>query len=444
MTPKRVVRTTRERSGRFGRPVVARTPRQFQTNPQPTDGKSPLPSTSHHPSERWLECLALIYVASTALESWRLPRFDSPAKVAGGLLCVVWLGAVLFYNRRPVFRRGNAAIVSLFSFWVSLTIFWSWDVASTMSSVFGMIGLTVSALAVADVLYESLLKPARALLIGAALLALPVFTPLATANVNGRISYWSLDANLLAYKLCLGVAAACYLVIRESNKSYQFLALAGLIFTSLAVVNTGSRTGLGAVAGTLLLTVLIGARKLSTFFLVLACSFASWRVFVWMFENGRIPIRVVRWLEDPTITDSRVFIIESYRYTQSVWNIKGVGLSSDRAYLLSTGMGDQNVHSGFWKIWIETGLIGLLLCALVIVSTVIAARVAPNRALLLLCLPTLVAYGYTLGGIYYNAVWVLIGLAIGKRRSASSESPISSRVGIQPERGVRVRHSTRA
>lgn len=404
-------------SGSVGDLTVGKKSNRMPDSPK---SASAITSGSHESEDRWLRGLALLYVAATPFDLVYIPLLGrTPAKFIGGILCFFWLFQIVFNNRRPALRRGNALAILLFALWVSLTAFWSANAPATISSAIGMVGLVTSAFAIADLLFESVIAPARALLIGCLLLALPIFTPIARVR-SGRVSYWGQDENTLAYRLCLGVGAACYLLLRDPERRRRLFALAGLILLTVATLMTGSRTSLGVLAATLTLAVVIGARRFSTLVTSLASCVIAWQAFQFLLQNGKLPPRMVMWLDDPAISDNRAAIIDVYRYTQDYWNLKGVGLSADRDYLMATGLGSHNAHSGFWAMWIETGLIGLILGGAVLVSTVIAGLTAPNKIFILLCVPTFVAFGYTLGGFLDNAIWVLIGLAIGRRRVPSS------------------------
>lgn len=134
--------------------------------------------------------------------------------------------------------------------------------------------------------------------------------------------------------------------------------------------------------------------------------------------------------------DSRSLIIDAYRASQPFWLIKGVGVGADAEYLLSTVGTYANAHSAFWKIWVELGLIGLALWALLLVGLAVRVKGSSDRAFFVLAAVPIILFFMTLGPLNSNVLWVVLGLALGSSprngEAHGSGSGSSSTFGASP------------
>ncbi len=141
-----------------------------------------------------------------------------------------------------------------------------------------------------------------------------------------------------------------------------------------------------------------------------------------------IPTRVGDWLGDLTFTDSRSDIIGQYRLNQGDWSMTGIGAGADADYLQSSLYVYLNAHNAFWKVWIELGVVGLLLWVLLVASLIRLAWRSAERTLFVLFSIPIVFFMYTLAPMNSNALWVVFGLAMGAgstRASTAHSRPVA-------------------
>ena len=141
-------------------------------------------------------------------------------------------------------------------------------------------------------------------------------------------------------------------------------------------------------------------------------------------DDSKSDHRVAR---GPDFSDGRDKIIAAFWTTRSDWFTKGIGVGADADYLYLAASWYRNAHSGFWKIWIGTGLIGLVLWGFLLIGLMYRAWHSAERTFFLLCLPPIIGFFYTLGPLNSNMLWVVFGLALGAC-PAKSVAPSSSAV----------------
>lgn len=386
---------------------------------------------------RGLRNLALVYIFCTPLDIVPFP-VGSPALVTGAVFLLVWLVA-LARGAVRVPRSPNLLIVLvLLPLWSFTTVFWSYAPAVSLVQSTSTLMLAISAIALASVLQGEVRGAAASLALGSALAGcLAILNgPAAIVDSGGLVtvteqySFLGLDQNALAFGLSLGLAAALYASLRWGNLRLRigFIGLALILVWSLLLV--GSRTGLGSTIAIGVVFLLVSLRSARASVGALLGGLATLVLVRLLAEARLVPLRLVEWLQQPIAMDSRAEIIEVYRATMSEWILHGVGAGADADYLFATGSWYRNAHSAFWKIWIETGLVGLMLWMLLLIGIAYWVYRSRDRFFFLLVLPPIVFFFFTLGPMNSNALWVVFGVALGAayspRQRENGGRPLSS------------------
>jgi O-antigen ligase len=276
----------------------------------------------------------------------------------------------------------------------------------------GFVALT--AVAVCDTVGLNPHSVARALAVGGVITATWTLTFEPNAAREGRVSIAGVDETMLSFNLALALAAALFLLFGERGGRDTVLTALATVCVVIAVLLTGSRTGLAAILmllATVLGISLVAARKAVP--VLLLATLVSFLAYAFAASSRLLPDRITLFLENPTVEDPyRAILLDQFQSFREIWIWKGVGAGSNAvANAVSTGTYGA-VHSGFWRVWIELGILGLALWAsLLFVVFMFGAR-SPSRILLILQLPVWLAFMYSLGRYEAAAVWVLIGLAM--------------------------------
>jgi O-antigen ligase len=228
-----------------------------------------------------------------------------------------------------------------------------------------------------------------------------------------------IDENATALVLAVGFAALIYVAMHFDGRRAVFLGLIAAE-TGVATLRTGSRSGAIAASVVLLVALLqlIRQRRMRSVLmfrtaamLLLVCA-----SFIWALNAGLLPQRVASLLNFGPVSDSgRSGIIDLYLTTFDHWALFGVGLNADAQYLFLTHSWYKNAHSMFWKTWIESGVVGLILIA-AFLSVVIERgfRSVASQALILMAVPIFV-FAITLGVLSTSVFWFVIALALAQR-----------------------------
>lgn len=239
---------------------------------------------------------------------------------------------------------------------------------------------------------------------------------------EGRASVGGVDENGIALALGLGFAAACYLAVFETAGTSRILVAGEMLLIGLATAHSGSRTGIASiilVIGTAaaLAAILGRAGKRITaivsMLLIAGCTYFAYR---WGIAHGYVPERVVTFIQAPELHDpSRNQIIDQYRQFIGDWEFFGVGYGADVYFILERGAGHNNAHSLFWKTWIETGFLGLLLVFGLIASSIWAGVKNGEARLVAIMWAGYAAFAWSLGGDRTDEFWWMIALSITPR-----------------------------
>lgn len=407
------------------------------------------------PTPDGLVATGLLYVFTTPLDFVPTP-IVTPTTGAGVVFLATWALALISGRRVSPPTSLMLTLMCLVTLWTGLTLWWSWDTEVTRTQSITAVLLAASAMAVGGTFRGSFAAPAWALALGATVAAVAtlisgkqvVYEDGMAVQID-QSTFLGIDQNVLAFHLCLGLAAAVYLLLIDQRLSGKALALGLLAVISVGILAAGSRTGMGSLIMTMGIFALMSVKSLRSAVMWLAAlAVAVWGYFR-LAETGLLPERIVEWLKSPTINDNRVEIIQQFQFAREEWMVRGVGAGADASYLLQTQGWYKNAHSAFWKIWIETGLVGLTLWGGFLAVALVRAVKSSSRAFFLLMAPTIVAFFYTLGPLNSNMLWVVFGLALGapvttsKRKSRGpGNRPGINRSRARPPR-VQLRTSAR-
>lgn len=381
----------------------------------------------------------LAYVAVTPLENLSLP-VASPVQILGLLFYASWLADFLF--ARSQLRTPPRAFLPFvaFAIWSGLAIIWSWDPGASILVAMTNTALTVGVVACSDTFRGRLRFPIGALAVGATFTAIFVLI-FGAEETNLQTQIEGVDENITSFGLAVGLAAVLYLAISSSSGSNRLVWTVCAVLDVGALFRIGSRTGLVSVVGIAAVLLLISMRSWRA--LVVAC-FAvgtGFLTFMYFLSAGLIPPRIVEFLDAPVTTDSRDEITEAFVAFKPLWEVTGVGGGADATFLGEVANWPRNVHSGFWQIWVEFGIVGLLLWLWMLVVIIVGISKLGEVKFFLLAAVPVAAFTYTLGPTRSNMLWVLFGLAVSglvlkrhSRRSSRQFDGVVNSAGLQQGR----------
>lgn len=370
--------------------------------------------------DRVVEYVGLAYVFSTPLDLISLP-VRSPTTILGALLIALWLVRSIRRGGQLPKHGWAIGLGLLFVAWASLTSAWSVVPDVSVSQAISTAMLLLAAIAIGSVFGTRLQRPAWALLLGSLVLAgstlliggQQVYYVQGAAQVSAQYTFSDIDQNALSLHLVLGCAAALFLLRRRATLVGRLLLLVMVGVLVATVLLVGSRSAIGSLIGMALLMVIMSGKRVSALLWTAITVAVALLPIKMVADAGLIPERVTSWLMNPVVNDSRSEIIGLYRDTMGDWFWTGVGTGGDAYYLQAVASTYLNAHSAFWKIWIETGIVGLCLWLGFLVATAGIALRSPDRDFFLLSGLSIVVYFYTLGPVNSNMVWAIFGLALG-------------------------------
>lgn len=329
--------------------------------------------------------------------------------VALGLVSIALVERSLAVRPRPMNGRPHLALFLAWSFVVSL-----WGVAPdvSMRAAYAL-SFQIAVLLVLTWVLPGLWRQAvSAYALGASALSLILLTAGAEEFVDRRTIFGA-DQNLLALALSVGVAAALSTITGEGRLLVVLGALLAMV-SAVGVVATGSRTGLVA----LLVAVGIFASRASTsrrrarlLFIAVLAAFA----FVYSWQHALLPKRISEFVEGGDFSDSSRRAIMSEFFSHQQWVLPGVGLGADGEFLREQAGVYANAHSLLWGIWIELGVLGLLLFVLIAVSSAGAALGSALRWEWIMLMAPVGTFALTLNFRESNILWFVLALGWAAR-----------------------------
>lgn len=366
-----------------------------------------------------LDWLALLYIASIPFDAFSVTAGRTLTGPLAILLIAVWVVSNLRRPRTIHFPMLAAAILLLYSAWLICTVFWSSDPNLSTRALQTFILQFAVVLVLSNTLERVLLRGLITLgLSSATLAAILLMTP-GDPLRGGRGSIGGVDENVTALVLVGGFAALISAAISLGDRR-ALLLVPPVILTGVATLHTGSRSGAVAVVAVLGVSLFSLAWRKHIRPSVVIQTLAVWLLAYFSYKMAlganRVPERVVNLLDFRAGAgygdDGRSAIIDQYLRTFDHWAAFGVGLGADASYLQIAESVYHNAHSLFWKTWIETGLVGLLLLgAFLCVVTWRGFRSIAPQSLLLLSIP-IVVFAITLGGATTSLFWFVVALAL--------------------------------
>lgn len=351
------------------------------------------------------------------------------------LLLVAWFSDRGASGTNPR-RTWPLVLLGSFLVWCLTTFFWTRDVGSSLITLvqLGMGSLTFAALS--TLAHGSLRRVMPALSLSSAGVSALVMVFGVADPWSGRLSLAGADSNYLAFAMLLGMSAACAMVVVWPTWKLPWVA-SSIPLISAGIISTGSRTGF--VALVLLLSVSVvwliadGRRRpASTLGVMVFMAAAA----VWIQGAVASSERITTFLDNPLASDDsgRSAILLEWWSIASDWWMEGVGVGAQVSMLNRGGPG-QVAHDAFIGIWIETGLLGLLLFSAFWISVIIAGIFGALPRFAAVWLIPAGVFSVAISAVDINGVWMCAGLVV-----ASSAGRAAGEV-TRPIR--RAPHSTR-
>jgi len=366
----------------------------------------------------FLNAVTLLYVAYIPFDILPVAFGRTLTAPLAILLIFTWILSQLRRPEKVNFPRSAGILLFLYCFWGICTIFWSADTGTSLLAVQTILLQAPVVVILSNTLRQVWLPSLVTLGCSTGVLALVALSRPPVAIRAGRANVGGIDENVTAMILAAGFAALVYLGINlAGRRAALFVPLA--VVTGAATLHTGSRTGAVAAVAALGVGVLPsiwrGRRRPATWFwaagVMALISYASFSTAV---KFGSLAPRIKALLSQRAAYQdtSRSEIIDLFLRTFDHWALIGVGIGNDANYAYASEMVFVNAHSLFWKTWIETGLIGLMiLTAFLLVVVRQGFRSVASQALFLMAIP-LVIFAYTLGGAQTSVFWFVIALAL--------------------------------
>jgi hypothetical protein len=396
--------------------------------------RSGVVKTAEAKSRLILERAVLLFVGLMPFDIIPLVLGRSVTTPIGVLVTLLWVvhnvkfGSRSFLSRKAILG-GYAWIV-----WCTATVWWSPALTVTAVAVGSLLVQLVMVVVLCEVLPDMRERSVLWFSAGATALSIWALAAPLAQDASGRVRVGGVDQNVTGLVLTVGVAGAVYLLVFRAHKVSQLILIVEIGLMFAAVVKVGSRTAVVAVAVVMLAVVAISISRFLRgesvrILRMAAITVVGAGLYVFLVSKSFVPPRILQFLESPTTdTDSgRSDIIASYLRFQEMWVWKGVGYGADSQFLVAQGGGYQNAHSLFWKTWIETGLVGLVLLGLLI-GGALAHSLRIDRSDLLgpvMAMP-LAVFGLTLGGDRASVFWYVIALCLCVTVRRRASDPMSA------------------
>ncbi|WP_299304446.1 O-antigen ligase [uncultured Brachybacterium sp.] len=378
-------------------------------------------------SQKLMAAASLLYGAVAALDIYPLLG----QRTIGSVYSLIFISLVILWKRPgPAFQPAQRLIIAAgfgFFVWSTVSALWAPPQSEVIERFISLAQActTFGALMLVTPFFRRWITIGLAL--GATLAALILFTQGET-GVNGRLSFGTVDENITAYTFSLGIAAYIAIINRRST---LLLCIAPIAVLFLATVQTGSRTGLAAILVTIVIYPLIVFRRrlgrsLAELSLIVVFLIAL-REFAIRWEAT--PDRLRPLFEgDTSISDSgRSAITDQYMQFIDEWWLFGTGLAGGNDFIQSkVALFSDSVHNTVLRVWIETGVIGLILLLAVYAFTLYNGIATPQiQRYLVIIVPTLV-FSLSLGGLelsssFWTSIALVAGSAPGQLGSPSIE-----------------------
>ena len=313
-------------------------------------------------------------------------------------------------------------LVLVYAVWMCLTFYWSTDGGAARTNIISTLQFVAMVLLVWE--FARAPRDHRGLLWAYVAGGLAAAVSLVASAVGGsadavRLTVPGSNENAVALTLALGISIAWYLGATTPRLSAHLASRLYVVLAVLAIMLTGSRSGLILSGVALLVVPLVPVGSVARSLGVVAVGAALTTVAVLTFvpsptlerlgttqqelTSGSIGSREVLWAEAVDL------------FAERPWLGRGPGQS---AALVAYPSGEPAVpHNTYLSIAGDTGVVGLALFLLIVLSIGLAARglPSPDRAFLLVMALTLAIGANGLHWAYVKVTWLVIALAANHR-----------------------------
>lgn len=391
--------------------------------------------------------VACLYVLTVPFDLFAIDSLGGRTATvpAALLLLFVWLNDLGASRRTLPSFPAVAFWLLVYSGWCLTTALWSVNPQATLLNWTSLTLQMIVAYVLADSLRGRWRSALWAYVFGAAVLAVVLLANPLNEERGGRGSVGGADENITAFVLCIGVAAAIYLMLESSGARRPVFAMLLALLIGAGVVYTGSRTGFLSLVGILLIATLLIRGRISIGRRALMIASIG-PAYLLLRSQGLIPERLHTVFADAVAQQDsgRADIVAMYVAHMSEWMMTGIGFGSDADFLFQASGTYRNAHSMFWKTWIELGVVGLVLLGAVILVLLFQGRRAPTGRVTLLMMSPIVLFAITLGGQTSNSLWFAVALALVIPESDGDNSVDEGRVPRSSREKTSENSTTRA
>lgn len=348
--------------------------------------------------------LPMLYIASVPLDVFATPISLSPTTIIG--IPLVLTAVLHMLLRRKIQFSNDRLVVAaylLVAWLLFAALFSDGRLLPILSLVYSLAQFGSLVVLLGSVSHRILVP----YLVSAVGVAASLLLVNATTTKGLRLSLGNADENVLSLVLSVAVAISLYFVVRCSWVVFPLLVVA-LTLLTLAVLGTGSRTGVICLFLTFVVSIGTGLRR-SIFKSVLVAGWGGLALFLGS-SWDRLPVRFDDFVTFETLAASggRTDINRLFFAHFETWALRGVGLGNSANYLGRVEGVELSVHNLWLGLWVEIGIVGLLLFLSMLRSTMMLVR---NRTLAMILGTPLLVYSWTLGGLERSAI-LWFGLAM--------------------------------
>lgn len=396
------------------------------------------PTERTHPKDRRvLSAVTLLYVAYVPFDILPVVLGRTLTGPLALLLIVTWIISSLRRHEKIIFPGSAGSLLFLYCLWIICTIFWSIDAGASVDAVQTILLQAPLLVVLSNTLGPVWLRSLVTFGCSSAVLGLVVLTRPADALRGDRANVGGVDENITAMVLTVGFAVLVYAVTHLSGRRAALLVPLALV-TGAATLHTGSRAGAVSVVAVLVVALLQffrhGRLRPAVWIRSAGILLLAYFSYTISLDAGLLPQRVVQLLSQSSGygDGGRGAIMNLYLQSFDHWALFGVGVGNDASYLYLTQSVYRNAHNLFWRVWIETGLVGLTLFAAFLTVVIRRGfRSVASQALIPIA-TALAIFSMTLGIESSSLLWFVIALALtqspAEPRSAETTQP---KIGIE-------------
>lgn len=374
----------------------------------------PMQAKKLNNAHRLLRRSMWIYAAVLPLAILPLLGSYSPALLAKLLVLIALANHALAGGRGKRLLMVRASIL-----WVVIAFLsaaWSSAPGVTIQQAISLLLNVVVVLAICRLTSDEVVGLLPPLAFSSAILGVFVLRAPSRTGREGRAGIGGVDENVTAFVLAIGFAVAAGLIFQTDRSGRLFNALA-ILTTIAALLHLGSRSGVVALALTVVVVYAAALRVSAERFvgrvLGLVVAFVAGFWFLrQLLAAGLAPERVARLLEERSVGDDsdRSKIVDLFLGVQDEWWLFGVGYGADADFLRASRGLYLNMHSQFWASWVELGIAGLVILAVVALCWVRTVLKGEMPLAVVALFAPVALFAITLGVDKVDAFWFVLGV----------------------------------